>query len=263
MLPTERRLKIIDKLQKQEVCTTKELSKELNVSRITMMRDLNTLENEGVLIKVHGGAKIKKNNTPRYEIRFNVRKNKNTNLKKAIAVMAAPLVKDDSTIFVDSSTTGYIFAEELLTRSFSRLNVITNSPLLLNATQEKHGISLIVTGGELDAFYNMLGGPWVVDFLDRLNIDAAFISAAGISENAELTTSSMDIGNILNKVIDRSTQTYVLADSTKIFKKEMINICSLTRCTSLITNEGISQEQISLLDKFIELRLAGTTAVHR
>jgi DeoR/GlpR family transcriptional regulator of sugar metabolism len=256
MLPEERRSKIVERLQKMEVCTIKELSAEFCVSRITMMRDLSALESDGVLVKIHGGAKIKKDDAPHYETRFNVRKNRNIDLKRALAVEAAPLVKEDSTIFIDSSTTGYIFAEELLKRSFSSLNIITNSPALLDSIREKHRVSLIVTGGELNTFYNMLGGLWVVDFLDRVNIDVAFISAAGISESAELTTSSMDIANILNKAIDRSTKTYVLADSTKLFKKEMINICSLARCTSLITNGNIFPEQISLLDKYIELRTA-------
>jgi DeoR/GlpR family transcriptional regulator of sugar metabolism len=102
----------------------------------------------------------------------------------------------------------------------------------------------------------MLGGQWVIDFLERVNIDAAFISAAGISDAGNLTTSSMDIANILRKVISRSTTTTLLIDSSKLFRKEMINICPLTSCTSMITNGDISSEQTARLRDLIDLKLA-------
>jgi DeoR/GlpR family transcriptional regulator of sugar metabolism len=214
------------------------------------------LENAGILTKIHGGAKLKQEETPLYETRFNVRMNRNVDLKKAIAVKAASLVRDDSTIFVDSSTTGYIFALELLKRSFSSLNIITNSPFLSAAVKEKHRVCIIVTGGELNPSFNMLGGQWVIDFLERVNIDAAFISVAGISEADNLTTSNMDIANILRKVIERSATSTLLIDKSKLFRKEMINICSLTCCASMITNDDISPEHIARLRKLIDLKLA-------
>jgi DeoR/GlpR family transcriptional regulator of sugar metabolism len=256
MLPEERRAKIVEKLHHVKVCTIKELVDEFAVSRITIMRDVAALENAGILAKIHGGTKLIQEDALPYETRFNARMNRNVDLKKAIAAEAAPLVGDDGTIFIDSSTTGYVFALELLRRPFSSLNIITNSPSLLAAVREKHRACVIVTGGELNPSFNMLGGQWVLDFLERVNIDAAFISAAGISDAGNLTTSSMDIANILRKVISRAAATTLLIDSSKLFRKEMINICQLTSCTSMITNDDISPEQAARLRDLIDLKLA-------
>ncbi|MDR1622988.1 MAG: DeoR/GlpR family DNA-binding transcription regulator [Synergistaceae bacterium] len=256
MLPEERRSKIVEKLHNAEVCTVKELVEEFDVSRITIARDLTVLGSQGVLTKIHGGAKLRKEDVFPYETRFNVRMNQNLDLKRSIAAEAASLIKGGGTIFIDSSTTGYVFATELLKRSCPSLNIITNSPSVLSMVREKHRICLISTGGELNTSFNMLDGSWVVDFLERVNIDMSFISAAGISENNNLTTSSMDIANILNKAIERSAATYLLADSSKFFKKEMINICPLDRCTVLITDYAASAERVKHFQTFIEVRVA-------
>ena len=256
MLSEERRARIVEKLHETEICTVKELVNQFNVSRVTITRDLSALEHQGVLNKIHGGAKLKKEDVFQYETRFNVRMNQNLAFKRSIAVEAVSLVKGNSTIFIDSSTTTYVFTTELLRRSFPSLNIITNSPSILSIVREKHKVCLISTGGELNTSFNMLGGQWAVDFLERVNIDMSFISAAGISENNNLTTSSMDIANILNKAIDRSTVVYLLADSSKFFKKEMINICPLNRCTSLITDHAASAAQIKHFQNFIDVKTA-------
>ena len=73
----------------------------------------------------------------------------------------------------------------------------------------------------------MFGGTWVLDFLDKINIDSAYISAAGISKDLNITSSNMDLANILKKVIEKSDSVNLLVDSSKIFKREMLDVLSL------------------------------------
>lgn len=256
MLAEERRNQILEILNDVELCPVSSLVERLDVARVTVVRDLAALEKAGVVTRVHGGAKLRKNELMQYEARFKVRMNKNLPLKEAIAAEAACFVRDDSTIFIDSSTTGYIFARELMKRQFAHLNIITNSPSILNAAREKTSPTVIITGGELNTTFNMLGGLWVIDFLEKINIDLAFISASGISEKLNLTTSSIDLASILNKVIDKSNQANLLVDSTKLCKQEMINICPLSRCARMITDAGIPPERAAHIRSAVELVIA-------
>jgi DeoR/GlpR family transcriptional regulator of sugar metabolism len=261
MLPEERRNKILEILNGVALCSVTEFVERLEVSRITVVRDLSFLEKAGIVTKVHGGAKLRNEDQPRYEALFKVRMNRNLHKKQAIGKEAALLPKDDSTIFIDSSTTCYIFALELMKRKFAHLNVITNSPAILgaNAAKEAPGVTIIATGGELNPVFNMLGGLWVVDFLEKINFDAAFISASGISEKLSLTTSSIDLANILNKVISKTPRVNLLADSSKLSKQEMINICPLSRCSQLITDDGVSPEQELRFQGVVDLKIARVT----
>jgi DeoR/GlpR family transcriptional regulator of sugar metabolism len=258
MLPEERRNKILEMLNGGSLRSVTELVEQLDVSRVTVVRDLTFLEKAGIVTKVHGGAKLRQEEQPRYEALFRVRMGKNLQKKQAIGREAALLPKDDSTIFIDSSTTCYIFAMELLKRKFARLSIITTSPSILgsNAAKETPGVTVIATGGELNPVFNMLGGLWVVDFLEKINFDAAFISVSGISEKFNLTTSSIDLANILNKVISKTPRVNLLADSSKLSKQEMVNICPLSRCFRLITDDGIAQDREKRFRDIVELKIA-------
>jgi DeoR/GlpR family transcriptional regulator of sugar metabolism len=258
MLPEERRNKILEMLDGAALCSVTEFVEQLDVSRITVVRDLAFLEKAGIVTKVHGGAKLRNENRPQYEALFKIRMNRNIQKKQIIGKEAALLPKDDSTIFVDSSTTSYVFVLELMKRKFAHLNIITNSPAILssNTVRETPGVTLIATGGELNPVFNMLGGLWVADFLDKINFDAAFISASGISEKLNLTTSSIDLANILNKVISKTPHVHLMADSSKLSKQEMINICPLSRCSLLITDDGISPDQEIRFREVVDLKIA-------
>ncbi len=256
MLAEERRETILRMLTEVDVCPVTELLEKLGVSRITVVRDLAFLEKKGLLLRVHGGARLRKEENPRYEARFKVRMSINLEQKQAIAAEAAGLVKDSSTIFLDSSTTCYAFALELMKQRnrFLRLNVITNSPAI---GRERTNIAIIGTGGELNTVFNMFGGLWVTDFLEKVNIDSAFISASGISGDLNLTTSSIDIASILRKVLEKSGQTTLLADSSKLAKQEMLDIFPLARCSQLITDSGITPEQEARFRSVIAVKIAG------
>ena len=100
MLPEERRNKILEMLDGSALCSVTEFVERLDVSRITVVRDLTFLEKAGIVTKVHGGAKLRNENRPHYEALFKIRMNRNIQKKQIIGREAALLPKDDSTIFV-------------------------------------------------------------------------------------------------------------------------------------------------------------------
>ncbi|MGI6113147.1 MAG: hypothetical protein ACOYEJ_03375, partial [Mahellales bacterium] len=90
-------------------------------------------------------------------------------------------------------------------------------------------------------------GTWVTDFLDRINIDTAYISTAGISRELNIITSNMELANILKKVIEKSDEINLLVDSSKFFRKEMLNVSTIRNFTRIITDDAIDAEHLKLL----------------
>ena len=244
MIGEQRRLKILDNLKKKDVYSIDDLNRELKVSRVTIQRDIKLLEKNGLVVKVHNGVKLKIENKMHFETRFNVRLNQNYEEKLEIAKKALCFVSEGDTIYLDASTTIYIFAKELLNKTFFDLNVITNSSAILCEGLKNLNIKIISTGGELNKDWHMLTGRWAIDFLEKVNIDKAFISAAGISYDKSITTSSSELENILSIVCKKTKEINLLVDSTKFTKSGMINICNVKDFKRIITNSNTDSQVI-------------------
>ncbi len=255
MIPEARRQKIIDTLKRENIITLENLAQEFGVSRITIQRDINLLQKKGLVEKVHGGVKFDDLAQKNFETRFKSRLGANYEKKQEIAQKAMQLVEDEKTIFLDSSTTLYIFSQNLFKKKFLDLNIITTSPAIAWQATGYPEIKLISTGGQLKADFNMFCGSWVLEFLDRINIDSALISAAGISPDLMLTTSDKDLANILLKVMERSKEINLLADSSKFFKEGMLSISHISRCSNIVTDSSISPEAVKKLEEIKDLRL--------
>ena len=244
MIPEQRRLKIMEKLRGDDICSIDRLTEELEVSRITIQRDVNLLVEQGLAMKIHGGLQLKKSGNNRIETRFKSRLRQNFASKIEIAKKAATFVKENSIIFLDSSTTVYVFAKEIFKRDYADLNIITNSPAIINESMLYDRIRIISTGGELRVNFNMFAGSWVLDFLEKLNISSAFISAAGISSEGKITSNNRELANIIKEVFNRSAEVNLLVDNSKFHKSGMLNVGSLGECKRVITGKNINKELI-------------------
>jgi len=248
MIPEQRIQKIIDKLKANGICTIKDLSDEFGVSRVTIQRDVKALKRKGLIDKLHGGFKIKEN-IPRIETIFSIRIKRNSEKKLEIAKKAQEFVKSGDTIFLDASSTVFSFGVELFKRKFTELNVITNSPSIIEEILHSDtNIKVFSVGGELDISWNMLKGNWTINCLEKINIDKAFISAAGISADHMLTTSHHELANVLRAVIKKSHEVNLLIDSTKILKPAMVGIAGLKDITRIISDSAFNNEEIKNIE---------------
>ncbi|UCB46464.1 MAG: DeoR/GlpR transcriptional regulator [Spirochaetota bacterium] len=242
MIPEERRNRILTELSGRDIYPIDGLVKSLGVSRITVQRDISLLHQRGLVHKVHGGVKLNRENPKGIETLFTKRLQQNYERKLEIANKSIQFVKDHTTVFIDSSTTCYIFAQALLKKHYLDLSIITNSPAIQQEALGHPNRRVISTGGELRQNFNMLAGRWVCDFIENINIDAAFISAAGVSSEWNITTSNAELLEILKTVLARCGEINLLADSSKFFKAAMLNIGHISQCTRVISDSEINKE---------------------
>ncbi len=240
MFQEERRQKIIEILNRQNAVSVKELSKIFGITDDTVRADLDSLEEQGVLKRVHGGAMPVRSVAPPVNV-GNIQK---AAAKRKIAQAALKLIRDGEMIFLDVSA-GNLAVAELLLQSAVRYNitVATNMIDVLAMLAKEKNMKLIFVGGALNKHRNGFCGSLTLDFIERLKPDIAFVGAVGADINAD-SVSSYDIEDGLTKagIIRISKKAYVLADSDKLGGSGNYNYAKLSSLSGLITDQTPSAE---------------------
>ena len=179
MPPALRRAQILERIQRDGGVSVADLARDHAVSSITVHRDLEQLAREGLVERVHGGARAIRGAgraaaipPPRWTQRVE-------QARAAKAAIAAHAARDGrargSTIFLDASSTALALARRLVDDPPNELTLVTNSPAIAYEMQSTSAIHVIVTPGELDQHMRMLAGRWTIEFLAELNFDLAFV----------------------------------------------------------------------------------------
>jgi DeoR/GlpR family transcriptional regulator of sugar metabolism len=105
-------------------------------------------------------------------------------------------------------------------------------------------VRVIGAPGELDQLTRVVGGPWTVEFLSTLHVEAAFVSGIGLTLDAGLTSQRRAISDVLKEVVKRSPRTYMLVDHSKFGRTGLLHIAWPWQATAVITDDGIAQEEV-------------------
>ncbi len=235
MYPFERKEKILGRLRKIGLININEDAKLFNVSISTLHRDLEDLEKQGLVKKVMGGAVLANGN--QFATHFDKRLQNQGKEKKAIARKAVQYIKDDTSIYLDHSSTATYLAREIKQRSFKSLLVLTNSlqiPAELGGVQ---GIQVISTGGVVESEFKALYGRWVVDSIQRINLNQIFISVGAISVANGLMTQMHFINDLFPELFRHSQNINVLVDSSKFYKLCTFQISPLKPSFTIFTDQ--------------------------
>lgn len=234
----KRKKKIMERLRSEGRVEVPALAELLQVSTETIRRDLERLDREGSLKKVHGGAiKVEANSS---ELPFDVKTRLHAREKAAIGKYAASLVKDGDTIMLGNGTTTIEMIRHL--GSHRDVTIVTHStPALLLAIEMFEG-KVIFVGGEMNKSQKTTIGPLAELVLNQLRVNKAFIAAGGISLVDGITEYELSEASISRKMMDRADETFFLADSSKFGKTTFANVCSLDEVYSVITDRHCDPE---------------------
>lgn len=249
MLAVERAQYIMTALEKNKVALVADLSREMNVSEETIRKDMNKLEKEGKLYRVHGGAYLAEgygNETP-----VSVREKIYQEEKALLGSKCMDYVAEKETIFLDCSTTILHFAKQLAFFE-KKLTVITNSFLIAQELLKNPKIRLILLGGELNRDTESFYGYTVFEALEKYHINKAFFSSAGLSEDVGITDATQEEADIRRKVLKQSDQCFFVADSTKIGRNSTYVIGDFEHLDYLIVDQQIPKGRERLLEQLKE-----------
>ena len=177
MLPAERREKMISLLKEQKIATTEKLAEALNVSCMTVRRDLEICQQEGRGQRCHGGAIISRRTV--LEASYDQKVSVGREQKKVLAKLAAQLVEPGMTVYLDAGTTTYFRAEELA--EIEKLTVITND-LKIALRMTDSAAEVVVLGGRVQKRTGSMIGGTTLEQMAGLRATVAFVGAASIDE---------------------------------------------------------------------------------
>ncbi len=228
-----RKIYIRERLKTNNSVLVGTLAKELQVSEMTIRRDLSELEKEGFLRRIHGGAVREVSRI--YEPPFNVRKTICTEEKILISQKAVELVEEGETIAIDSGTTAIELAKQLT--EFRNLTIATPSIHIALLFLSNPGIETILSGGKVRKTEGSLIGEITRNTFKNLFFDKFFLSTAGISIESGFTEYIMDDAAIKKLIMSHSKKTIALMDSSKFNQTAFSQVCALKDVDVIITDK--------------------------
>lgn len=236
---------ILDKLQQEGSVNVVDLCDQLNVSAVTIRKDLKLLEDKGLLFRSHGGASLHNpyiNEKPVNE-KEHIRADEKTRIGKA----AARLITPDDSIIIASGTTVLAFARQVSPSArFTAITASLNVALELNRHPD---IEVLQLGGSLRKSSFSITGPFGEEMLQVFSCSKLFLGIDGIDPDFGLTTTSLHEAHLNQKMIQAAQKVIVLADSSKFGKRGFGKICSLDEVDQIITDKDANPHFVKILEE--------------
>lgn len=247
----EKRQKAILKLlNNNDVVKVSDLVKELNVTDMTVRRDLQELEDNKLLIRIHGGArKVLNEHLPFHELSHREKRDINPIEKIEIAKLIAKNIHNNETVFLGSGSTIELVYDYL---DLDYAKIITNSIYVFDKFKYDDRYELILTGGIYRSTTGSFTGTIASDFATTINVEKAFISVNAINNNS-IFSANEDEGFIQKIILNNSRDKFLVADNLKFDKLDFYKFYKLEDIDSLITDSKISQETINKYSEWVQI----------
>lgn len=231
----KRQSQIVTLVNQKDRISVTELAHELDVSEVTIRKDLTTLSNYGILIRNHGYA-LKKNS-----VDIKNRLSINYEEKSRIAKRAAELIGYNETIFLGSGSTCALLAEEIA-KTKPNVSIITHSVYIADHAAKLGNNKIILLGGEYQKEAEVMVGPLVRLTAKQYFVDKIFLGTDGFVKNIGFMGSDSLRTEAIKNMIDSARNIIVLTDSTKFNKMGVIIQFGLAKVVKIITDKNISKE---------------------
>jgi len=222
------------------------LAEGVGASLATIRRDLQILEEQGVIERSHGGARISKGLDT--EVAFEVRENQHLREKRAIAAAAYDLLTPNSAVFLDAGTTVLQLAHLLRVNPIP-LTVVTNGLVVAHRLMNVPKVRVSLIGGQLRNENASMVGPAAELALDRLWLDQLFLGAGAIGDDHKIYSMDSAEASINEHMIERAANTIVLADASKFSRRSTFLVAELNSRMRVISDSSLPAEEQSRLRK--------------
>jgi len=249
----ERHNKILDILKEKNEVSVQFLSSELDISAVTIRKDLKILEQKKLLFRNHGGATITQpyvNDRP-----VNIKESINYKEKIAIANEAIKIIDNDQYIIIASGTTVTYFANKI--NPVNRITIVTSALNVASELLNKEHVEILQLGGYVRHSSNSVIGHYSELILKETACSKLFMGVDGIDIDYGISTSNAQEAHLNQQMMESSKEVIVLADSSKFGKRSFGRICGLDMVDHIITDENISQK---IVDRIIAMGIKITIA---
>ncbi|WP_031428340.1 DeoR/GlpR family DNA-binding transcription regulator [Flavimarina sp. Hel_I_48] len=242
----ERHQLILERLREKKHVKVLDLCDELDVSAVTIRKDLKLLEEKGLLYRTHGGASL--DNPYINEKPIQEKEKISVEEKSNIAETALKLILENDSIMLASGTTVQQLARAIV--PLGKLNVITSSLHVALELIKNKDVEVIQLGGPLRHSSGSVTGHYAQHILSNISCNQLFLGVDGIDLDYGCTTTSLEEAVLNKKMMDCAQKTIILADSSKFGKRSFGKICEIDAIDEIITDDSLP---LSVKNKLLEM----------
>lgn len=246
MTITERHQFILEELQRKNRVTIQELSDQLEVSGVTIRKDLKVLEERKLLFRTHGGASLQ--NPYALERPIQEKQHINASEKQQIARAAMALIGQHDALMIGSGTTVFEFARHLSPER--PLTVITPALKVAMELSHRKNVEVLQLGGLIRPNSSSVAGNFAEYMLEYVSCGLLFLGVDGIDLDFGFTISNLTEAGLNQKMIRTAQSVVILADHTKFGRKGIAKICEFEQVQYVITDSGVAPEMVTALEEF-------------
>ena len=237
MAGKDRLMTIRQCIQQMKKVSVTELSRQCSVTEETIRRDLDKLENEGVITRIHGGA-IWNQDVQKEGIHFYKRMSKHLKEKQSIARKTASLLEGKSTIIADSSTT--VMEALKLMQDNPDVTIVTNSTEVFREFQQS-AVNIISVGGEFNKKSLSLQGQLAKSNIAKYHVSVALISCKSLDIEKGVQDSNESEAEIKKIMLEQADEVALLADHSKFDQSAFVCLIDLKSVNYIITDRQPSE----------------------
>lgn len=249
----QRQDQIILLVKETGFATVEDMARLFEVTPQTIRRDINALDEEGLVSRYHGGAGLSASTE---NLAYTRRKELLRPEKQMIAQAAATLVPDNSSLFINIGTTTEHVAKALLLHK--KLKIITNNLNVAAIMSQNKEFQVIVTGGIVRNKDGGITGESAIQFVRQFKADIGIIGISGIDQDGTLLDFDVKEVNVSRAIIDNARKVFLVADHSKFHRNAMVKLGNIKEIHTLITDQPPPQAIMDLiLEHGVRLKLNG------
>jgi DeoR/GlpR family transcriptional regulator of sugar metabolism len=236
----ERHQLVCDAVQATGRVKVVDLAGRLNVSEMTVRRDLEELEARGALTRVHGGAVSHISRS--FEPGFAVRSMQHVDAKRQIGEAAAGLVRDGETVIIDGGTTTLHVVRSL--RRDIRIRALALSLFIADELADMPNVTLMLPGGQVRRHERTFVGPATTAMIEQLTFDTTFVTVGGVDADAGFTEYEFDDAETKKAALRSARRKVVVADSSKLGAVSFVRLSRTSDIDILVTDSGAPPDTV-------------------
>lgn len=228
----KRQSQILDLLAKNKKMEVTKLSELLNVSQVTIRKDLVILENSGIIVREHGYAKLNESDD------INNRLARHYETKQKIAKLAVESIENGETVMIESGSCCALVAMEIA-RSKKDVTLITNSAFIADYIRKIGSVKVILLGGEYQNESQVMVGPLTRKCVEAFFVDKLFIGTDGFTIETGFTGNDYMRSEAVKDMAKQASQVMIVTDSDKFSQKGVVNLIEIEKIACVYTDDKI------------------------
>lgn len=242
LLPALRRQRIAEFLHHHGAVTLQQLADALHVSMSTLRRDLDTLAEEGVVERTHGGAILRHLQYSTFEPNITAARDLSPREKRVVGMAAAESLVPGQSVIFDSGSTVLEAARAVVARKIP-IVAATNDIEIAQILNSSSLIQVHVFGGQLRPGSNTLVGEQVQNAAQLIRADVLFFGAHAVTDNV-VSETSPEVAAVKRSLMKSATSCRLLVDSSKFRPRVFMTVCDMAEIAEVITDENAPLEEL-------------------